>query len=205
MDELWSTVAAERGALAADLAHLADDRWSTPSLCAGWSVRQVLAHLTATASLNPVSFIGALVRSGFDFSRFAEARIERHLGESPVETLAGFRAVQSSTSSPPGPRTTWLGEVLVHSEDIRRPLGIAHTYPVDAQRQAADFYAGSNALIGTKKRIAGLRLQATDTDWSTGRGDQVEGPMTSLLLAMTGRQTACEDLTGPGVAVLRQR
>jgi hypothetical protein len=91
----------------------------------------------------------------------------------------------------------------VHGEDIRRPLGIAHAYPMDALTRVADFYKGSNLLIGAKRRIAGVTLRATDADWSTGTGPEAAGPMLSLLLAMTGRSAALADLTGEGVASLR--
>jgi hypothetical protein len=98
-----------------------------------------------------------------------------------------------------------LGEVLVHSQDIRRPLGLTHAVQLEAVMQAADFYKRSNLILGTKARIAGVTLRATDGDWSHGNGPSVEGPMMSLLLAMTGRKAALDDLTGEGVAVLRSR
>ena len=69
----------------------------------------------------------------------------------------------------------------------------------------AYFYQGSNTLIGSKRRIEGLALRATDTDWSHGSGQPVEGPMLSLLLAMTGRRAAYDDLAGEGVQTLRSR
>jgi len=93
----------------------------------------------------------------------------------------------------------------VHAEDIRRPLGIAHTYPTDAVRQVLDFYKGSNAIIGTKRRIEGVTLRSTDTDWTHGSGPEVQGPLLSLLLAGTGRKLVLDDLTGEGVTVLRSR
>lgn len=205
MSDLWNLVAAERGALADDLAAITERQWKTTSLCDDWSVRRVTAHLTATASLTPLSFFGSFIASSFSFERFANKEIDKHLGADTSATLANFRAVQHSTSSPPGPKVSWLGEVLVHSEDIRRPLGIAHTYPMDAVIEVADFYKGSNTLIGAKSRISGLALRATDTDWSCGSGEEAAGPMMSLLMAMTGRREACADLTGPGVTTLEKR
>jgi uncharacterized protein (TIGR03083 family) len=205
MSDMWTTVAAERGALADDLAGLSAEQWQTRSLCGDWSVREVLAHLTSAATLNPVTFLARFAASGFRFDRFANGGVQRELGADPAETLSRFRAVQHSTSAPPGPKLTWLGEVLVHSQDIRRPLGIAHTYAPDAARQVADFYKGSDTLIGSKTRIAGLGLRATDTDWSHGSGPAVEGPVMSLVMAMTGRVAACDDLSGEGVATLRSR
>ena len=93
----------------------------------------------------------------------------------------------------------------MHSEDIRRPLGIRHDYDPEALRLAADFYKGSNTLIGAKNRIGGLTLRATDLDWSTGDGPAVEGPMASLVAAMTGRSAPVDDLSGEGVEILRSR
>lgn len=203
MNDLWTAVAAERAALADDLAGLSDEQWRSRSLCQNWTVAQTLAHMTSTASLTPLSFVGRFARAGFSFNTFANGEIAKHLGSDNGETLAGFRAVQSSTSSPPGPKVSWLGEVIVHAEDIRRPLGIPHTYDTEAVREVADFYKGSNTLIGTKSRIAGLALRATDTTWSHGEGKEVVGPMLPLLMAMTGRVSACDELEGAGVPRLR--
>jgi uncharacterized protein (TIGR03083 family) len=205
MSDMWSTVAAERGALAADLADLPDRQWETPSLCDGWTVREVLAHQTGTASMTPSKFFARFAAAGFNFPRFSDREIQRHLGDSPQATLAEFRDKQHSTSAPPGPKVSWLGEVIVHSEDIRRPLGISHTYPTAAVRQVLDFYKTSNTLIGTKRRIADLRLTATDDDWSHGEGPAVEGRLVDLLVAATGRAAACDSLSGDGVSTLRLR
>jgi uncharacterized protein (TIGR03083 family) len=127
------------------------------------------------------------------------------LEASPADTLANFESVLTSVKHPPGPTATWLGETIVHSEDIRRALGIKHAYPADAVVTVADFYKGSNLLIGSKNRIAGLTLRATDADWSHGTGPEVKGPVLSLVLAMTGRTVADDDLAGDGVATLRSR
>jgi hypothetical protein len=100
---------------------------------------------------------------------------------------------------------TWLGEAIVHGEDIRRPLGIKREYPMDAVLAVLDFYKSSNTIIGTKSRIAGLTLKATDADWTYGSGPLVEGPALSLVLAGTGRKSALDDLSGDGVETLRSR
>ncbi|WAC90911.1 maleylpyruvate isomerase family mycothiol-dependent enzyme [Mycobacterium sp. Aquia_213] len=205
MSDIWNTIADERGALATDLADLTPAQWDAPSLCPGWTVRDLVAHLSATASLNPATFFAAMAKARFNFDRFANGQIAKHLGPDPVATLTGFRRLQHSTSAPPGPTASWLGEVVIHGADIRRPLGIPHAYDLDTVRQVIDFYKGSNMLIGAKKRIAGLSLSATDDDWRHGEGDTVEGPLLSLLLAMTGRRSACDDLSGPGAAALQSR
>jgi uncharacterized protein (TIGR03083 family) len=203
--DVWPTIHAERKALAADLDGLAKTEWDTPSLCEGWSVRDVVAHMTAATKLNAPKFVGKLIGSGFNFERIQAKGIAAERGASPADTLAHFKAQLDSTGRPPGPVETMLGETIVHSEDIRRPLGIGHSYPADAVVRTADFFKGSNLIIGTKKRIAGLTLQATDADWRHGDGPTVEGPILDLLLAMTGRAAALDSLTGDGVATLRSR
>jgi uncharacterized protein (TIGR03083 family) len=204
-DSPWPVIHAERTALADDLVSLDQAGWDTPSLCAGWSVRDALGHMTATAKKTPAGFFVSMAKSGFSFDKMAAEDIRRETAGTPADTLAAFRSVSQSTSHPPGPVTSWLGETLIHGEDIRRPLGIEHQYPTTAVVRVADFYKGSNLIVGAKKRIAGLTLKATDADWSSGEGPEVRGPILSLVLVMTGRQAALGDLTGNGVSTLSSR
>ena len=201
----WPMIHAERAALIADLESLEPSRWETPSQCAGWTVRDVLAHMTATARMTPPKFFSKFVSSGFRFNAMAQKDVEAERGSSGADALQRFRSQANSTTHPPGPIDAMLGEAVLHGEDIRRPLGISHTYPMAVVTRCADFYKGSNLLIGTKKRIDGLTLKATDTDWSNGSGPEVTGPMLALLLAMTGRAGALLELYGPGVTTLRSR
>ena len=203
--DIWPTIHTERQALAGDLRSLSQDQWATTSLCTEWTVRDVLAHMTATAKMKPAAFFPKLAASGFKFNRLQENGISANKGNSGADTLAGFDAVLTSLGHPPGPMDTMLGEMIVHAEDIRRPLGIKHAYPVAAVTRTAQFFTGSNLLIGAKRRVSGLTLRATDADWSHGTGPEVEGPALSLLMAMTGRKAAIDDLAGEGVATLRER
>lgn len=201
----WPTIHTERGALAEDLAGLRPEQWSTFSLCSDWTVHEVLAHQLATATMTPLGFLGKIAASGFSLEKMTHKGVAAKGSGGPAATLEAFRAARTSKSSPPGPVDSWLGECLVHSEDIRRPLGIKREYPLDAVTRALDFYKKSNLIVGAKRRVAGLALKATDTDWAYGEGSAVEGPAMSLLMAMVGRKAALEDLTGPGVAALRAR
>jgi uncharacterized protein (TIGR03083 family) len=201
----WPTIHAERAMLAEDLAGLTDAQWAGPSLCADWTVLDVLGHMTATAKMTPLRFVTRMAGSGFRFGVMARRNIDAETSGGPAAALAEFRRMRDATTAPPGPVDSWLGETIVHAEDIRRPLGIAHDYPADALVRVADFYKGSNLLIGAKARIDGLTLRATDTGWTHGAGPEVSGPMIALVLAMTGRATAEAELTGDGVATLRSR
>jgi uncharacterized protein (TIGR03083 family) len=205
--DIWPVVHDERAALAADLtsASLGEEQWSGPSQCEGWSVRDVLAHMTATASMTPGKFFPKMIASGFSFDKVQDKGIAAERGASGAETLSRFQAVIGSEKKPPGPKDTVLGETIIHADDIRRPLGLQRTYPDDALVEVADFYKGSNLIIGTKRRIDGLALRATDTGWSYGAGPEVSGPMLPLLLAMAGRKGVLNELSGDGVDTLRQR
>ena len=203
--DIWPVVHDERAALAADLAPVAEEKWDTPSQCDAWTVRDVLAHMTATASMTPAAFFPKLIGSGFSFDKVQAKGIATERGTSGADTLSRFQAVIGSEKKPPGPKDTVLGETIIHSEDIRRSLGLPRQYPDAALVEVADFYKGSNLIIGTKRRIDGVTLRATDTGWSHGSGPEVAGPMLLLLLAMAGRKGALDELSGDGVATLRER
>jgi uncharacterized protein (TIGR03083 family) len=205
MTDPWPTIHEEREVLAKDLSSLTDEQWATPSLCAGWTVWDVLGHMTATAKMTPPKFFLALASAGFKFSEMTDREIARETAGTPADSLAEFRHYARASTHPPGPATSWLGETVIHGTDIRRPLGMSRDFPEQALVQVADFFKGSNLLIGAKKRIEGLRLQATDASWSAGAGPEVTGPLLSLIMAMTGRRAILGDLSGAGVAVLRER
>ncbi|ROS42175.1 maleylpyruvate isomerase family mycothiol-dependent enzyme [Amycolatopsis thermoflava] len=202
---LWPLVHAERAALADDLADLTDGQWATPSLCAGLSVREVLAHLTASASLTPMRWLAGVIRCRFDFDKQVAVRLAEHLGDAPADTLARFRRVVGSTTKPPLPVIALLGEAVVHGEDIRRPLGLRRDHPEPVLTRLAEYYAGSDLVVVAKSRVSGLRLAATDGPFATGSGPLVTGPTLSLIMAMTGRTAYCDELDGDGVALLRDR
>lgn len=204
-NDTWTLIHAERDALADDLQTLTAAQWQTRSLCENWTVQQVVAHLVGTSTSTKVGFFTNLAKSGFNFGAMTGKHVARYSQGSPADTLAAFVASAHSRTSPPGPVQSWLGEAIIHGEDIRRPLGINRDYPTDTVRVVADFYKGSNMIIGAKKRIAGVTLRATDTQWSTGTGPVVEGPLMALLMAMTGRPAFLDDVSGDGLDEFRKR
>ena len=205
MTNLWPLVHAERAALAADLAGLDDAAWATPSLCEGLSVRQVLAHLTAGASLNGPRWMVGVIRCRWDFDRQVAMRLAEQLGDSPGETYDRFRRRVDSRTKPPLPVVAMLGEAVVHGEDIRRPLGIRRAYPVDTVTRLAEFYTRSNLMVPGKARVRGLRLAATDGPFRCGDGPLVRGTTLALIMATAGRTSYLDDLDGDGITVLRGR
>jgi len=155
--------------------------------------------------MTPPRFLGEFIGSGFRFNAMTAKDVARERGDSPADGLKRFKDQIGATTHPPGPIDAMVGESVVHAEDIRRPLGISHTYPPEMLTRVADFYKSSNLLIGGKKRVAGLKLRATDVDWSSGDGPEVSGPMLSLVLVIAGRAAALPDLSGEGLATLQSR
>ncbi|GHE50327.1 maleylpyruvate isomerase family mycothiol-dependent enzyme [Streptomyces sp. AC04842] len=202
---VWSMIRAERAALAGDLAGLRPDRWATPSLCDGLTVRDVLAHLTAGASLNAFTWLAGVVRCRFDFDKQVAMRLAQQLGPGPADTLGRFRRTVSSTTKPPLPAVAMLGETVVHGEDIRRPLGIRRACPVETVTAVAEYYRRTDLVVVAKGRIGGLKLVADDGPFSTGDGPLVSGRTIDLVMAMTGRTACCDELDGDGVGILRSR
>lgn len=144
VDGAWALIHAERAALADDLAELTEQQWETQSLCDLFSVREVLAHLTAGASLGPIRWVAGVIRCRFDFDRHNAMRLAEHLGETPAQTLDQFRQVFTSTTKAPVPVLAMLGEAVVHGEDIRRPLGIRRDHPIETLTAVAEYYHGSD-------------------------------------------------------------
>lgn len=204
MSDTWSIVHAERRALVEDLSQLTDAQWEHPSLCARWSVHDVAAHLVNNALATPVGVVWAMVRAGFDFDRQNDRGVLRQRGATPSETLERLGRVVGRTSGPPAPLDSRLVEEVLHGEDIRRPLGIHHEYSPEAVLRSLRYQARTPRALGGGKDVARqVGLHATDADFSTNDGAEVTGPALSLLMAISGRTVALEDLHGPGVAVLR--
>jgi uncharacterized protein (TIGR03083 family) len=204
--EIWSAVHAERKALVADLSAIDPADWDRTSLCTDWTVRDVVAHMAATAALSPARFFPKLIGSGFSLTRMQARDIAATRGPSPNDTLDALNRVVDASGGPPGPVQTNLGETLVHAEDIRRSLGRTHEYPTDALATVGEFYAGSNLIIGGKRRVAGITLRAADASWTVGAGPELSGPLLALVMAAAGRGRAYADqLDGPAKETLLSR
>lgn len=203
---LLDATRAQRASLADDLRALTDEQWATESLCTGWTVQDVVAHLTAAASLGRVRWIRSAIGARFDFDLHNARRLAEHRGLTPADTLARFEQIIDSTASTFGPKEAWLGEVVVHGGDIRRPLGLRDEPPVEIMTPLAVFYASRNFTVASKSASEDLRLEATDGPFRTdSSGPRVSGTTYALVMAMAGRTAFYDDLEGPGVQILRHR
>jgi uncharacterized protein (TIGR03083 family) len=149
----------------------------------------------------------SVVGSGFNLDKMNAKFVQQIVAtKSPAEISATTRASAGSQSLPPGLKLPGaLTELVVHSSDISQALDVPFALPVDDYVAALDHLKGVQAVFGSRQRIAGLTLRATDASWSTGSGPTVEGPVQLLLLAVAGRRSAADQLSGEGLATFRSR
>ena len=204
-DHLWALVHAERAALAEDLAGLGAEQWRHDTLCGEWDVEQVVAHLTAAASLNQWRWLRTMLGARFRPDVHNQRRLAEHCGSTPAETLARFRAVITSTTAPSSHTPAYLGEVVVHAQDIRQPLGLVLMPGVDALTPVAGFFARRDFAVASHTQVADLQLRADDGPFATGTGPLVSGSTLALVMSMAGRASYLAELDGPGVPILRSR
>jgi uncharacterized protein (TIGR03083 family) len=201
----WALIHSERKAVADTLAGLTPAQWEARSLCAGWTIRDMAAHVLVGAEQTPGRFMRGIAASGFRFDEMTKRDVRSLASLTPEQLVDRLGQRTSTTNHPPAPVMAMLGEVVVHGEDIRQPLGLAGTVADDAANACLQMYTKASFPVGGRKRIGGLRLAATDTGWSYGTGPEVSGPAMSLLLAMTGRAAGLGKLAGDGVATLSER
>ncbi len=204
-------IATENRLLAAGVfADLTPEQWRTPSLCAGWTVREVAAHLLEPleAQVGVFGLLVHLVRYRGSLDRMVDRTARRVAARPTDEIVTGLRERASTRLAPPvvgplGPMT----DTCIHLRDAARPLGLDVSPPPASWRPALDFLVSRTAARGfiPRSRLAGLRLVATDQDWSHGDGTEVLGTSEAVAMAVSGRPAALDDLTGPGADVLRAR
>lgn len=203
--DLWAATHAARRSLVADLRGLSPAQWRQPTLCRQWDVEHVVAHLTAAASVGRGRWLTSIVAAGFRPAVHNDRRLREHLGRTPEETLRRFESVVESTTAPTADTAAYLGEVLVHGQDIRQPLGIATAPDLAALAAVAQFYAGRDFTVSSRSLTTGLRLRASDSAFVAGDGPEVSGPTLALVMTMAGRGAYLDQLDGPGRTLLADR
>ena len=195
---------AERRNLYETLRGLAPTDWDAPTVCPGWRVRDVVAHVNVGATIRLWKVLPGLVLAGGDFDRFM-ARHAARRGRRPVEVLLRESAVVAETARVPSvsERVDVAIDVFVHHHDIAGPCGLEVPSDPARLRWLADGMVGGNRWLGSARRLKGLRLIATDIDWHYGTGPEVHATVPDLLLASCGRDVGPDRLRGEGADRLR--
>lgn len=192
-DTIWRTIDRQRIDLADLLDTLTPEQWQAPSLCAGWTVRDVAVHITqGHASRKDMAL--AAIRAGFRFNTMIH-RVAVEDTSTPDEITAAMRTMIGSRRRPPMTADADpLMDVLVHGQDIAVPLGIAREMPDDAALTAAERLWSMGFPFNARKRFRGLRLRAVDAPFDVGDGEVVEGPLRNVVLLLAGRRAGIDGL-----------
>ncbi|HEU0192525.1 MAG TPA: maleylpyruvate isomerase family mycothiol-dependent enzyme [Mycobacterium sp.] len=205
MFDVIELAAAERAELAILLRSLSPQQWQAPSLCAGWTVRDVVAHMLSYEELSPAEFVRRFLRGRLRLYRANTIGLEDYVDHGPQQLLD----LLDRSIRPRGFPAAFGGRIaltdgMIHQQDIRRPLGIPRDIPAGRLVPALNF-ARIAPPLGMGRRVRGLRLIATDFDWVAGHGPEVRGPGEALLLCIAGRRGVVDELEGPGQPALRTR
>ncbi|MER7556031.1 maleylpyruvate isomerase family mycothiol-dependent enzyme [Nocardioides sp. NPDC126508] len=191
------------------LESLAPDQWLAPSLCREWRVIDVAAHLAWAPVMSAGAGVVAIARYGLSMNRLIARSAIAWSERGQAAILEQLRANALNDACPIGmPPVAALADAVVHGLDVRRALGLPGQVPVESLAPLSDFALGTpwpmNVVVGgsARRRVAGVRLVATDTDWSHGEGPEVRGTAEALLLLLYGRSPRPDELTGEGAPTL---
>ncbi|WP_280305842.1 maleylpyruvate isomerase family mycothiol-dependent enzyme [Nocardia neocaledoniensis] len=189
-DRVWLAVAEERTTLADLLADLPESAWDTASLCDGWRVRDVVAHLVIATRVTLGSLLLELLRARGNTDRLIHDTAVRLADRIPTaDLLADLRATVDSRVTPIGTTPVdRLMDLLVHGQDIAVPLGLDRVMPVEAAQWSLERVWTMGAPFHARRRLAGYALTATDSGWTAGSGTPVSGTAAELLMIVTGRE-----------------
>jgi len=204
--EISAAIKAERLNLCDYLDTLSEQNWNTPSLCPGWTVRDVVAHLTLPTRTSMITMAAAMLRARGDFHRMTERTARRHAARySSARLVHRLRQTAGSTRRMPGSASLDpLVDILVHGQDIARPLAARRPIGGRPAVTALTFVADSE-FYRAPARLSGVRLVADDLDWTHGSGPEARGTAADLLLVATGRRAVLAGLSGQGTTVLSER
>jgi uncharacterized protein (TIGR03083 family) len=197
-------VARLRHTFADRIESLDETAWDTPSWCEGWRVRDVLAHLVRNAEATPLSMTGDLLRGGFR-PDYSVSKAAKRLGDLPVPVLAGRlrKAADDRLRAGGSSKAFGMGDILVHSADAFRPVGLAEDVSPEVAGSVLDAYWGRARMVVHASPHRGRRLVATDLDWARGSGPEVKGRAIDLVLLVANRRQVLPRLEGPGLAGLK--
>jgi uncharacterized protein (TIGR03083 family) len=199
---LRQMVAAEQAEFATMLGELTPEQWAAPSLCHGWSVHDVVVHIAIHSHSTAPQRTARLARVGFSEHRQMAPDHAR-----PTDELIDWLASPAKLAGPTNIRTQ-LSELVIHQQDVRRPLGIPRTIPPARLSVVLDHAVtrtGSRSIGNLRRRANGLRLIATDIAWTFGTGPEVRGAGEAIYMAINGRSDAMTDLSGHGTSTLASR
>jgi uncharacterized protein (TIGR03083 family) len=175
------------------------------SLCAEWTAEGVLAHVTSFVETGFPSFMGTVIGSGFNFDKASMKMADKQLQRPTADVIDSLRTkATKSAALPMFPEEMTVTDVTIHTQDVRRGLGLDGSLDESVQRTVLDFLTTHKMATTLVDRppIEGVRLVATDLDWSFGEGDEITGTAEALMMGLANRDVL-DELDGEGLAVWR--
>ncbi len=204
MADVQTMTRAEGEELVKYLRAIPAESWTASTVCDPWTVKHLVAHLTALSNQTLPNFARRMITTGFNFQKVVDGDMQKYLGEQgPM-----IDKLEASIAAPTTPKMlnhVALGEFMCHGEDIRRAFGDRGEHPATHVNELGPMYVKQGKPLQAKMRTAGLSLRATDGDFTWGEGPEVAGPGIDLIMAMTGRAEALDHCDGDGVEVMRSR
>lgn len=204
-EEFWALIHTERARIGDLLEGLDDAAWKHETLCSNWTVRDVVAHLTAAASTTKWAWFRSILSARFNVANHNQRFVEKYLGSDASDTLGQYQRSISNKITPSKDYQAWLAEVIIHGQDIAAPLDLPLKPDPQALSYVAPFLSSKNFAVNSKTLVDGLALIATDDEFKAGDGPDVRGPILDLVMAMAGRPEFAHNLIGEGADELRSR
>lgn len=197
MTDIRSAVAGERTDLAEVLSGLGQDDWEKPTLCAGWRVRELVAHITMPYRISMPRFLAGMVRAAGNFNRYADRQARQDAVElTPAQLVECLRQNINHPWKPPGGgHEGALSHDVIHGLDVTVALGIDRQVPSERLQIVFDAMQPRHAkYFGAD--LTDVQLQATDLSWTYGTGTPLTGTAQDLLLVLSGRSLPPNHLSG---------
>ncbi|GAA3298341.1 maleylpyruvate isomerase family mycothiol-dependent enzyme [Glutamicibacter nicotianae] len=205
-EEMWDVIIEQRLELFKILQALSPEQWAAPSLCQGWSVQDVAAHVISAPQLNASSMMKlmpSMLRHGYNGTVLRDGQMRGRAGAFAIlEQYERFATIKRGPSMVNVKET--LTDTLVHFQDLVRPLGIRHMMPPEAAVEVAQRLGRTGLMLGSLDVIRSVKMIARDASFESGKGEPVFGPIDELVMLRAGRTPRWEALTGDGISIVRE-
>lgn len=205
-EKMWDVIVEQRAELHKILQQLSPEQWRTPSLCQGWSVQDVAAHVISAPQLDATAMLKlmpSLLRHGYNGMTLRDGQARGSAGTPAIlEQYEQFASIRRGPWMVDARET--LTDTLVHFQDLARPLGIEHAMPSAAAVEVARRLDRTGLMLGSRKVLRSVLMIATDTSFESGQGESVIGPIDELVMLRAGRSPRWAALSGSGVPIVRE-
>jgi len=201
----WELAGKARSDFADMIEPLTPEQLQEQSLCTAWTAQGVLAHVTSFVETGAFGFVGALAKSGFNFDKGSIIMADQQLERPVSDVLASLRRNAAKSAPMPGfPEAMTVSDVAIHTQDVRRPLALPGTLDEAVLQQALDFLTTDKkaTTLVDRRPLDGVRLVATESDWSFGEGAEITGTSEAIMMGLANRPVL-DELSGEGLAICR--